>query len=169
MKKGFMIGLSIVLLSLLLLMIQDSRDMRGDFQLKGNSFIERIQIVQKKDGETLWTLHAAKADFFEGEDKAELSDMSLHMKKNNIVLYTDKGIYSLSEKRFTTDQVVKARAEDFLITADSIDFDISKGTIETGGRVELESENIKIEGKGLKKTDRKTITIYDDVKATFYQ
>jgi hypothetical protein len=107
-------------------MIQDRRDMGGEIQLKGNSFIERVQIIQKKDGETLWTLHAAKADFFEGEDKAELSDMSLKMQKNNIVLYTDRGIYSLSEKRFTTDQVVKAQAEDFLITADSMEFDISK-------------------------------------------
>lgn len=164
-----MIGLSIVLFSLILLMIQDRRDMSGDLQIKGNSFIENITIIQKKDGEPLWTLHAAKADFFKGEDKAELHDMSLLMEKNNIVLYTDRGVYSLSEKRFTTDQVVKAQAEDFLITADSIDFDISAGTIETSGRVELESENITVTGKGLKKTAGQTITIYDDVKATFYQ
>lgn len=169
MKKGFMIGLSIVLFSLILLMIHDRRDMSGDLQIKGNSFIENITIIQKKDGEPLWTLHAAKADFFKGEDKAELHDMSLLMEKNNIVLYTDRGVYSLSEKRFTTDQVVKAQAEDFLITADSIDFDISAGTIETSGRVELESENITVTGKGLKKTAGQTITIYDDVKATFYQ
>ena len=143
--------------------------MSGDLQIKGNSFIENITIIQKKDGEPLWTLHAAKADFFKGEDKAELHDMSLLMEKNNIVLYTDRGVYSLSEKRFTTDQVVKAQAEDFLITADSIDFDISAGTIETSGRVELESENITVTGKGLKKTAGQTITIYDDVKATFYQ
>lgn len=164
-----MIGLSIVLFSLILLMIHDRRDMSGDLQIKGNSFIENITIIQKKDGEPLWTLHAAKADFFKGEDKAELHDMSLLMEKNNIVLYTDRGVYSLSEKRFTTDQVVKAQAEDFLITADSIDFDISAGTIETSGRVELESENITVTGKGLKKTAGQTITIYDDVKATFYQ
>ena len=36
MKKGFMIGLSIVLFSLILLMIQDRRDMSGDLQIKGN-------------------------------------------------------------------------------------------------------------------------------------
>ena len=164
-----MIWLSIVVFSLLFLMMRDERDMGKDFHLKSNSFIERIRIIQKKKGETIWTLHAEKADFLEGEDKAELRDMSMVIQKNHIVIYTDRGVYNISDKRFTTDHAVKAQAEDFLITADSIDFNVSTGTIETGGWVELDSEKIKIEGKGLKTVTGKTITIYDDVKATFYQ
>jgi len=130
--------------------------------------MEGIQIIQKENGEALWTLDAKKADFLE-EDKAELTDMSVVMPKNDIVLYTERGMYSLSDKRFTTDCAVKARAKDFLITAESIDYDVSTGNIESDGRVELDSEKIRIQGKGLKTTAGLTIEIYDDVKATFYQ
>jgi len=130
--------------------------------------MEGIQIIQKDNGEAMWTLHAKRADFLE-EDKAELTDISVVMQKNDIVLYTERGIYSLSDKRFTTDCAVKARAKDFLITAESIDYDVSTGNIESDGRVELDSEKIGIEGKGLRTTAGVTITIYDDVKATFYQ
>jgi hypothetical protein len=168
MKKGFIIGLSIVLTFLFFLIIRDRGDIDKNFQLRGNSFMEGIQIIQKEKGESLWTVYAKRADFL-GEDKAELTDMSMVMPKNDIVLYTGKGVYSLSDKRFTTDCAVKAHAKDFLITAESIDYDVSTGNIESDGRVELDSENIRIEGKGLKTATGRTITIYDDVKATFYQ
>ena len=130
--------------------------------------MEGIQIIQKENGETLWNLQAKKADFMQ-EDRAELTDISMVIPKNDIVLYAEKGVYSLSDKRFTTDCEVKARAKNFLITADSIKYDISTGNIESDGRVELESEKIRIEGTGLKTATGHTITIYDDVKATFYQ
>lgn len=164
-----MTGLSLILFSLLFLMIRDGKDIDRDFKLHGNSFIDDIRIIQKKNGEKLWTLYAKRADFLKGEDKAQLSDMSLVMQKNDVVLYTDRGVYDLSDKSFTTSLLVRAQAKDFLITADSIDYDISTGKIETDGRVVLDSENIRIEGKGLKTATGETIKIFDDVKATFYQ
>jgi hypothetical protein len=169
MKKGFIIGLSVVLTILFFLIIREGEDIGRNFQFRGNSFMEGIQIVQKENGETLWTLNAKRADFLEGEEKAELTDMSMVMPKNNIVIYTERGVYNLSDKRFMTDCPVKARSKDFLITADSIDYDVSTGNIMSDGRVELDSEKMRIEGKGLKTANGKTITIYDDVKATFYQ
>ena len=168
MKKGFIIGLAIILIFLFFLIIRDRGEVGRNFQLRGNSFIEGIQIIQKENGKPLWTVYAKRADFLE-EDKAELTDMSMVMPKNDIVLNTEKGVYSLSGKRFTTDCIVKAHAKDFLITAESIDYDVSTGNIKSDGRVELDSENMRIEGKGLKTTTGLTITIYDDDKATFYQ
>ena len=168
MKKGFMIGLSILLICLFFLIIRDRGDMGKDVQLRGNSFMEGIQIIQKEDGKALWDLQAKRADFVE-EDKAELTDISLVIPKNDIVLYAERGMYSLSERRFTTDSEVKARSKDFMITAESIDYDIVTGTIESDGRVELESEKMTIKGRGMKTETGLTITVYDDVKATFYQ
>jgi hypothetical protein len=169
MKKGFLIGLSIVLAFLFFLVIRGGRDMDKNFQLRGNSSMKDVQIIQKDNGEVLWTLHAKKADFSEDEEKAELTDMSMVMKQNDIVLYTKRGSYNFSDKRFSTDCPVKARAKDFLITAESIDYDVTSGTIMSDGRVELDSDKMKIAGKGLKTATGQTITIYDDVKATFYQ
>lgn len=169
MKKGFMAGLSIFLFSLLFIMIRDGGDISKKFRLQGNSFIEGIKIIQKKNGEILWTLHARRADFLESEDNAELSDMSMVLQKNDVILYTDRGIYNISGKSFTTNHAVKAQAKDFLITADSLDYDVATGRIETRGRVELDSENIKIKGTGMKTTTGQTIKLFDDVKATFYK
>jgi len=169
MKKGFKIGLSIAIAFLFFLMIRDGRDEDSNFQLQGNSYMEGIQIIQKDNGKALWTLYAKRADFCEGEEKADLTDMSMVMPKNDIVLSTERGVYSLSDKRFMAKSAVKARAREFIITADSIDYDVSAGSMKSDGRVELDSEKIRIEGRGFETANGRKITVYDDVKATFYQ
>jgi LPS export ABC transporter protein LptC len=169
MKKILMVVLSILFLSTLFVMLRNGREMSGDMKMKGNSFIEKLRIVHKKNGVTVWTLNARKADFLEGEDEAKLSDISMVIQKNGMVLYADKGLYNLSGRSFTTDEVVKAQGKDFTIKADSIDYDVSSGRIKSEGRVEVDSKKFKVEGKGMKADEGKKVTILDDVKATFYE
>ena len=66
-----MIGLSVLLFVALLIVLKAGRENGGDIQIKGSSFLENLTIVQKKDGQPLWTLTASRADFKENEDKAE--------------------------------------------------------------------------------------------------
>jgi LPS export ABC transporter protein LptC len=168
MKKVFMTGLSVLLFISLFLMLRTGRENTGDLQIKkGNSFIEDIRILQKKKGATVWTLTASKADFKEGENKAELSDIHMALPKNDVVLRADKGIYDFSERSLTTESVVKAEAKDYKITADSIDYEISSGKISTGGRIKVEGRGFMVEGKGMKADTEQKVRIYNDVKATF--
>jgi lipopolysaccharide assembly outer membrane protein LptD (OstA) len=167
MKKGLMIGLSVLLFVALFIVLKAGRDNIGDIQVKGGSFLENLTIVQKKNGQPLWTLTASRADFKDNEDKAELSDINLVMEADHIALQADKGLYDLSERTFTTDSAVKAKSPDYRITADSIDYEVASGMIQTQGRIHLESKGLKVEGEGMKSEADHKVRILNDVKATF--
>lgn len=169
MKKILMVGLSILFFSMLFVMLRNGNEISRDLQIKGNSFIDGIKILNKKNGITVWTLSAKKADFTEGENKAELSDINVVMQKNGLVLYADKGVYNFSEESFTTGGVVKAEAKDYTITADSIEYEVSSGKIKTDGRIKFESKRFDIEGKGMKADAGQKVSILNDVKATFHK
>lgn len=168
MRKVFFIGLSVLLLSGIFLMLRTGRETNGEFRITSSgSFIEDLRIVQRKKGVAVWDLTARRADFFDGEDKAKLSNISMVLEKNGVVVHVDKGIYNLSDKSFTTDSAVKADAKDYKITADSVDFDVSSGDIKTDGRVQLESKKLTVEGKGMKADAKQNIKVFNDVTATF--
>jgi LPS export ABC transporter protein LptC len=169
MKKLVLIGLSILLSSGLYLMLTTGREQSGELQMKTRSYIEDIRILQKKNGETLWALTAKRADFMEDQDKAHLSDINMVIKKNNIVLHADKGIYNITERSLSTESVVNAKSENLKITADSIDFEVSSGKILTDGRIEIQGNGFRVEGKGMKAESEQKVSILDDVKATFHK
>jgi LPS export ABC transporter protein LptC len=169
MKKGLTIGLSFLLFVALFIVMKSGRENEGDIQLKGGSFIENLTVVQKKNGQPLWTLTASRADFKENEDKAELSDINLVMEKDDITLQADKGLYDLSERSFTTDTAVKARSKDYRITADSIDYEVASGMIQTQGKIHLETKGFRVEGEGMKSEADQKVRILKDVKATFHR
>jgi lipopolysaccharide assembly outer membrane protein LptD (OstA) len=169
MKKGLMIGLSVLLFVALLIVLKAGRENGVDVQVKGGSFLENLTIVEKKDGQPLWTLTASRADFKENEDKAELSDINLVMEKDHVTLQADKGLYDLSERSFTTDSAVKAMSQDYRITADSIDYEVASGMIQTQGRIRLESKGFGVEGEGMKSEADHKVRILNDVKATFHR
>jgi lipopolysaccharide assembly outer membrane protein LptD (OstA) len=167
MKKGLMIGLSVLLFSILVLVLRAGRENSGDMQVKSVSFIENIRILQKKSGVTVWTLTAKKADFREGGDKAELSDVNVLIEKSKVSLHADKGLYNLAERSFTTDSMVNAVSKNYRMSADSIDYETSSDKINSGGRVRLEGKGFSVEGEGMKTEGDKKVSILNDVKATF--
>jgi lipopolysaccharide assembly outer membrane protein LptD (OstA) len=167
MKKGLMIGVSVLLFSILFLALKGGRENSGDLQVKSTSFIKDIKILQKKSGATLWTLTARKADFKEGGDKAELSDVNVFIEKSRVSLHADKGLYNLTERSFTTDSMVDAVSKNYKISADSIDYETSSDKIKSEGRIKLEGKGFSVEGEGMKAEGNKKVSILNNVKATF--
>jgi LPS export ABC transporter protein LptC len=167
MKKGVLTGLVCVFLLSIFFLLMTGKESPVDLRVTGSSFLEDIRILQKKNGMTVWTLTAEKADFPEGEDKAELHAISLALPENNLMLHADKGTYSFSEESFTTDTLVEARAENYRITADSLNLDVSSGNIQTEGRVRLEGKRFSVEGQGMQAGKEKKVRIFNDVKAIF--
>jgi len=162
-----MIALSVLLFSILFLMLKGGRENIGDMQVKSDSFIDNIKILQKKDGATVWTLTAKKADFKEGNDKAELSNVDVFIEKSKVSLHADKGLYNLDERSFTTDSMVNAVSKNYRMTADSIDYETSSEKIKSGGRIKLEGKGFVVEGEGMKADGDKKVRILNNVKATF--
>ena len=154
---------------MLFVILKNERETNSDLEVKSNSFIEGIKILQKEEGTTIWKLIARKADFIEGENKAILSDITMVVKKNGLVLYADKGIYNLSDRNFITEGETRAETKDYTITADSIDYEASSGEIKTEGRIKIEGKRFKITGKGMKANSEQKVRVLKDVKATFYR
>lgn len=168
MRKVLLMWLSVLLVGSIFLMLRTGKEPEGELRITGGSFIEGIRILQKKKGVTIWDLTARRADF-ESENKAKLSGVSVAMRRSDVALFADKGIYDLSDKTFTTDSAVRADGKDYKITADSVDFGVSSGNIETDGRVKMEGKGFEVEGKGLKAETENKVRIYNDVKAIFHK
>ena len=162
-----MAGISVLLLGALFIVLKTGRETGEDLQVKGSSFLEDITIIHKDSGQPLWTLTASMADFKDNEDKAELKDISLVMEKDHVTLKVDKGMYNLAKGSFTTESTVKASSQDYRISADSLDYDISSGRLQTKGRIELESKGCRVEGEGMKSESGHKVSILNDVKATY--
>jgi lipopolysaccharide assembly outer membrane protein LptD (OstA) len=169
MKQVLMIGLSVLLFSSFFLVLRAGRENSGDLQVKSTSFIENIKILQKRSGTTVWTLTAKKADFKEGGDKAELSDVNVFIEKSKVSLRADKGLYNLAERNFTTNSMVDAVSKNYRMSADSIDYETSSDKIKSEGRITLEGKGFRVEGEGMKAQGNKKVSILNDVKATFRQ
>ena len=167
MKKSVLAGLICMLLFGIFFMLKTGKESDVDLRVTGNSFLEDIKILQKKKGETRWILTAKKANFLEGEDKAALQTVGLAVSGNNLMLYADKGTYDFSKKSFSADTVVEARGENYCITADSLDFDVSSSGVQTEGRVNLEGKGFAVEGKGMQAGKEQKVKILEDVKAIF--
>lgn len=167
MKKVLLIGLSVLFFSVLFLMLRPGKEIPVDFNIAGGSFLEDVQITQKKNGVAVWTLTASNAHFLGDENRAELSNISMALQKNGIVLHSEKGIYNLSDRSFTTDHIIKAEGKNYTINADSVDYDIASGKIRTDGRITVEGKGFKVEGKGMNADSAQKVKILHDVKATF--
>lgn len=150
-------------------MLRSGREMVGDIRTRTDSFLEDIRIVQKKDGVTTWTLTASKADFREGDQRAELSDIELRIEKNGMILHADKGVYDLSSQSFSTDEAVKASGKDISFSADSLDYEIASGKIRTEGKIRVEGKGFSVEGTGMHADSEQKVNILNDVKATFHK
>ena len=167
MKKGLLAGLICLLLIGFFFMLKPGKETDIDLRITGSSFLEDISILHKKNGDTMWTLTAKKADFPEGEDKAELHTVRLAVPGNNLTLYADKGTYSFSGNTFAADTLVEAHGENYRITADSLDLDISSSGIQTEGRVRVEGDGFSVEGEGMQAGKEQKVKIFRDVKAVF--
>jgi LPS export ABC transporter protein LptC len=167
MKRGVLAGLVCALLFGIFWLMRTGGQSDTDLQVKGSSFLEDIRIVQKKKGLTVWTLTAEKADFADSGNSAELHTVRLAIPENNLMLYADKGTYNFPEKSFTADTVVEARGENYRITADSLDLDVSSSVIRTEGRVRLDGKGFSLEGEGMQVGKEPKVKIFRNVKAIF--
>lgn len=168
MKQGFIVLLCLFFLCLFFIIPKNEREISKDMQMKEHSFIEGLKIIQRVNGNTIWTLAARKADFIEGGDKAELSDVQMTVQKNGLFIHSDKGTYNLLNQNFTTEGTIRAEAKNYLITADSIDYEASSGEMKTEGQIKIEGKRFNIIGKGMKASEN-GVRILKDVKATFYR
>jgi len=164
-----MVAFSVFFASLIILLFGIDREGIKEIKVKSDSSFEGLTILQKKGGALLWTLTARKADIKENENIAKLSDITLVLQKNGMVLYTDRGTYNLTSQDFTSESEIRGRTKNYSIMVDSIDYDHTSGEFRTEGPVHVESKRLKVDGKGMRVDSEQRLRLLKDVKATFHR
>jgi LPS export ABC transporter protein LptC len=169
MKKKLLSVAFIVLFLMLFFLLGNNRNSGKGISLSGNSFIEGIKIIHKKDGNNIWTLSAKKADISSNEDRAVLNDIAMTIEDKGLTIHAADGIYDFLSRNLTLNGSITAIAKDYTITADSAEWDQSKNEIRTKGNVKMESKKFSVEGEGIEADSQQKVRILKNVKATFYR
>ena len=168
MKKSLLVLASFLLFSLFLFMVQGEKASKLDIHLKGESFLEGLKIIHKKNGLQNWILTAKRADISKDGNEANLTDVEMEVKDKGITIFAEKGLYNLDTKKISIEGTITAKNNAYSITTGQIEIDSDAGLLTTGKEVLIEGKKFTLQGKGMEinNTEQK-VRIMKDVKATF--
>lgn len=170
MRRTFLAVLVAAVFSLFFFMVMGEKEVRFDLKQKGNSFIEGLRIVHKRDGLKDWFLTAKRADISEDGEKAYLSDIEMMIEKQGLTMHADNGLYTMSNKNLSIEGKVVAKGVNYSITSDRIELAGADGRVKTDGMVNIQGKKFTLQGKGMDiETTEQKMRIHKDVKAIFYQ
>ena len=168
MKKSLLVLASFLLFSLFLFMVQGEKASKLDIHLKGESFLEGLKIIHKKNGLQNWILTAKRADISKDGNEANLTDVEMEVKNKGITIFAEKGLYNLDTKKISIEGAITAKNNAYSITTRQIEIDSDAGLLTTGKDVLIEGKKFTLQGKGMEinNTEQKVRIMKDD-KATF--
>jgi LPS export ABC transporter protein LptC len=168
MKRILFFILSLLLLSLFFFSVKTEKGSSLNTHLKGESFIEGLKVINKKNNITDWILTAKRADIQEHGDIAHLTDITMSIENRGITIYADKGLYNLKNKNITINGKVTAKNTDYSIITENVELDSITGYLKTEGNVKIDGKKFSLTGKGMKldNSDQK-IRILKNVEAIF--
>jgi|SRR5208283_551233 len=134
--------------------------------LADNSYMDRVSIIQRKDGVVKWTLAAKKATFLD-ENNVKLDGMQITFPEKGLTLNSDGGLYDIEKRNLKIDGHIKASTADYDILTPALFWDASKNELFSDQRVQIIGKRFYVEGDDLNATSNKA-TLNKDVKAIFY-
>lgn len=170
MRKNWIVPLFLSLCFFVFLIVKSERGVRLDLQARGDSFIEGVKIVHKKNGIADWVLTARRADIVKGGDEAVLQDLRLTMQDKALTINAGQGVYNLINKNIDIIGKITAEGRHFTMSTADISFDNDADVMKTNAPVRIEGEKYVLQGKGLQAdTGEQKMRILKDVTATFYR
>jgi LPS export ABC transporter protein LptC len=169
MKKVPLLVLTAVLFSLYFLIVREEKVRLPSLHQNGDSFLEGLRIVHKKDGQKDWIVTAKRADIKENGDMAELSDLEVTVQDKDVTISAGRGTYDMAGKKLTIIGPVTAKEKEYTMTSEDMEFENSTGILKTDRQVRIEGKKFLLTGKGLyADNNEKKVRVLKDVKATFY-
>jgi LPS export ABC transporter protein LptC len=169
MKRSLLVVLSLSLLFSFFFLLKDEKGMRPDLLVKGNSFIEGLRIIYKKNGNRDWLLTAKRADISENGDKALLTGIEMTLDNKGITLYADKGTYLMTDRNVSMEGKIVAKGNTYSITSVNGEFNNRAGDFKTDGDVTIDSRKFRVQGRGMNiDSSEQKVRILNDVKAVFH-
>ena len=168
MKKSLLFLASLLLFSLFFFMVEREKAGKLDIRFKGESFLEGLKIIQKKNGIQNWILTAKRADISDDGNEANLTDIEMEVKNKGITIFAEKGLYNLNTKKISVEGPITAKGNAYSITTEQVEIDNDAGLLTTGKDVHIEGKKFTLQGKGMEiKNNEQKVRIMKDVQATF--
>lgn len=168
MKKSLLVLASFLLFSLLFYMVGGEKDSKLDIHLKGESFLEGLKIIQKKNGVQDWILTAKRADISKDGNEANLTGIEMEVKNKGITIFAEKGLYNMNTKKISVEGPITAKNNTYSITTEQVEIDSDAGLLTTGKDIRIEGKKFILLGKGMEvNNNEQKVRIMKDVKATF--
>lgn len=169
MRRAALVVLSIVLCSLLFYAAQDNRESGFGLHQTGDSYIEGVRIVNRKDGNKDWVLTADRADITADGRTARLKNIAIKIEDRGVTVYADKGSYGISDGTLKLDGKTIAKGDTYSITSENVKFSGARNNLTAEGPVTIEGKKFRVNGKGLQVDNAKhKIRILRNVKAVFH-
>jgi LPS export ABC transporter protein LptC len=176
MIEFFMRRSVLVILSLLVVFVFSYYLARGEKRLhldihqKGNSFIEGLRLVHKKNGDSDWILTAKRADISEDGNTARLSGIAMTLKDKGVTVYAARGLYNMADRNLSAEGTVVARGTNYsIISENGAEFNGAANSLKTGGKVTIEGRKFNVQGEGMDTGNNgQIVRILGNVKAVFY-
>jgi LPS export ABC transporter protein LptC len=171
MRRSVLVILSLLAISLLsYYLLKEDKGIRLDIRQKGESFIEGLKLVHKKNGDGDWVLTAQRADISEDGNTARLSGIAMTLRDKGVTVYADRGLYSMTDKNLSAEGRVIAKGADYsIISEDGAEFNGTSNSLKTGGNVTIEGRKFNVRGTGMDTANGgQIVRLLGNVKAVFY-
>lgn len=166
MKKMLFVAVSLFLLSVLAVYLNQEKDARVKLRLGDNSYMDDVSITQKKEGIVKWILRAEKAVFVTNND-VKLDSLKIIFPEKELTLTSNGGMYDIDNRNLKIDGNINASTKDYEIVANTLFWDSSKNEILSDEKVQIVGKKFFAEGDNLTATTDKA-TLNKNVKAVFY-
>lgn len=157
--------LIIIFLSLLFLKEEDSK---RNSLTQATSYIEGLRIVQRINGDAIWSVTAKRADFTKDEKKAMMNSIVINMKKENMTLDAEKGVFDLETRDIKLEDNIVLKSKGYEVTLKDLSWNPSRGLLTSAQKIALKGGRFSIEGEGLSATGEQKLRLHRNVKAIFF-
>jgi LPS export ABC transporter protein LptC len=167
MKKVLFVLAGMGLLMLIAVYYFQDSDFKPKYRLSDNSYMENVNIIQRKAGETRIVVDAEKA-IFETETEVKLVALKLYFPEKELHLTSESGHYNASTKDVVIEGNIKANTKGYDIATNKLYWNAEKGELFSENRVTITGKNrgFYMEGDKLSSHGDKA-TLRKNVKAIF--
>jgi len=166
MKKILFLVVFICFCVVIALILEREGEYKSKVNLGENSYMDDVNIIQRKEGVVKWILGSRRAVFVD-QNNVKLIGLRITFPEKELTLNSDGGMYDIEKRNLAIDGHIKASTKDYDIVTDKLFWDASKNELFSDQKVKIIGKKFYVEGNDLNATNDRA-TLNNNVKAIFY-
>jgi hypothetical protein len=168
-RRALLSVVGLLALFIFFVIFYGGRNYGGGFSIsRGKSYIEGLRIVNRKDGADLSVITADRAVFSKDGSVAQLSGVTIDMKKEGAVLNADSGTYNMNSRDLSLENNILIHTKNSVISAKTLSWNAATGVLSSESEVQMRGDKFEIKGGSLSATRDSKVTLKGNVKAIFH-